>query len=131
MENVLVWGLIAHLVGDYLLQSDWMAVQKTERWIPALAHGVTYTVPFLFLTQSPWALLVIGGTHVVIDRYRLARHLAWLKNYLAPPRQNRPWSECRATGYPPTRPVGFCTGLLIVADNTIHLAINSAALTWL
>jgi hypothetical protein len=26
-----VWGLVAHLVADWLLQSDWMAVHKTQR----------------------------------------------------------------------------------------------------
>ena len=69
--------LLAHLVGDYLLQSHWMATEKTKHWWPALAHGITYTLPYLFITQSPLALLVIAGTHIVIDRYRLAKHLVW------------------------------------------------------
>ena len=70
--------ILAHLVGDYLLQTHWMATEKTSRWWPAIAHGITYTIPYMFVTQSPLALLVISGTHIVIDRYRLARHLVWL-----------------------------------------------------
>ena len=32
--------LLAHLVGDYVVQSDWMALNKTARWSPAIAHAV-------------------------------------------------------------------------------------------
>lgn len=42
-----------------------------------------------------------------------------------------PWHECKATGYPPERPAWLAVWLLIAADNTIHLAINYAALRWL
>ena len=38
---------LAHMVGDYVIQSHWMAVEKTKRWWPAIAHGVTYGLPFL------------------------------------------------------------------------------------
>lgn len=128
---MLVWGLLAHLVGDYVIQSDWMAAEKTKRWWPAVVHGATYALPFLLITRSPWALLVIAGTHVVIDRFRLARHVCWAKNWIAARGWNRPWRECLATGYPPAKPAGFAVALMIVADNTMHLVINSAALTWL
>jgi hypothetical protein len=57
--------LVAHAVGDYLFQSHWMADQKTTRWLPAVVHGLCYTVPFLLLTQSWPALAVIAGTHIV------------------------------------------------------------------
>jgi hypothetical protein len=123
--------LLAHLAGDYLLQSDWMAAEKTKRWWPAIAHGLTYTLPYLLVTRSPWALLVIGGTHIVIDRYRLARHVCWVKNLLAPRGYNPPWRECRATGYPQDKPPWMAVWLMIVADNTIHVAINAAAVVWL
>lgn len=123
--------ILAHLVGDYVIQTDWMACEKTKRWWPAVAHGVTYTLPYLFVTQSPWALLVIAGTHIVIDRYRLARHVVWVKNLLAPKAYRHPWSECSATGYHKDRPVWLATWLMVIADNTIHLAINAAAVRWL
>jgi len=123
--------VLAHLVGDYLIQSDWMAAEKTRRWWPAIAHGLTYGLPFLLVTQSPAALAVIVGTHIVIDRYRLARHVCWAKNFLAPRGYNRPWRECAATGYGPDKPVWMAVWLMIIADNTIHLAINMAAVHYL
>ncbi|WP_435601345.1 DUF3307 domain-containing protein [Streptomyces sp. C10-9-1] len=123
--------LLAHLAGDYLLQSDWMAQEKTRRWWPAAAHALTYGLPFLLVTQSPAALAVIVATHAVIDRYRLARHLVWAKNFLAPRRYWHPWATCQATGYHPDRPAWLAVWLLIIADNTMHLAINTAAVHWL
>lgn len=71
-----LWIVLAHLVGDYVIQSHWMATEKTKHWLPAIVHGVTYTLPHALITQSPLALVVIGGTHIIIDRFRLARHVA-------------------------------------------------------
>jgi hypothetical protein len=128
---MIVEGLIAHAVGDYLIQSHWMATQKTKRWLPAVAHALTYMLPFLLITRSGWALLAICATHAVIDRYRLARHVCWLKNQVGPASSRASWRSSAATGYPPGTPVWLSTWLLIIADNTIHVLINSAALTWL
>jgi len=76
--------ILAHLIGDYLLQSHWMANEKVKRWFPAIVHGITYTLPFLFITLNPISLIIIAGTHAVIDRYRLAKHFSYLKNLLGP-----------------------------------------------
>lgn len=121
--------LISHGIGDYILQSDWMASQKTKKSLAAAVHALVYALPFLFLTQAPWALVVIIGTHFVIDRWRLARYVVWAKNFLGP--GNSEWWECTATGYPPGRPVWLTTWLLIIADNIMHILINGAAIKWL
>jgi len=140
--------LVAHLVGDYILQSHWMAEEKTKRTLAAIAHAICYTLPFLLLTLSPAALGVIAGTHFVIDRWRLARYVVWLKNWLAPPTwepvahdfdgglwravwPNKPWAECTKTGYPDEVPAWLSVWLLIIADNTMHILCNAAALRWL
>ena len=123
--------LLAHMIGDYCCQSHWMATEKTRHWWPALAHAVTYTACYLPVTRSPAALLLIGGSHYLIDRYRLARHVVWAKNHLAPRRTWLPWAECSATGYAPDVPAWLAVWLLIVCDNAVHLAINGAAVTWL
>jgi len=120
--------LVAHAVGDYILQSDWMATEKTKQNLAAAAHALTYGIPFLFLAPSPLALAVIIGTHFVIDRFRLARYLVWAKNWLGP---NRPWSECVATGYPADRPAWLTVWLLIIADNVLHVLINGLSLYYL
>lgn len=115
--------LVAHAIGDYVLQSDWMANEKTKRSVAAGVHAATYTLPFLFITTSLSALFVIVVTHFAIDRWRLARYVCWLKNFLQPGFQrirtcscgpeetcgvgcgvpvpevvhNHPWSECSGT----------------------------------
>lgn len=137
--------LVAHAVGDYVLQSDWMASTKTSKSVACLAHVVTYSVPFLVLTTSWKALLFIAGTHFIIDRWRLARYVVWAKNFLAPrwivrtrpdgsltiqdPIRNLSWAECKANGYPPDRPVWLTTWLLIICDNTMHVLCNAVALS--
>lgn len=123
--------LVAHLVGDYILQSDWMALEKTKKSVAAAAHAVVYTLPFVFITQSPGALITICGTHFIIDRWRLARFVVWAKNYLAPPKWHYKWSECVGTGYHKSRPEWIAVWLLIIADNTMHIIINGVAIRWL
>jgi len=120
--------LVAHAAGDYVLQSDWMATEKTKRSVAALAHVATYALPFVVLGASWGALAVIVGSHFVIDRWRLARYVVWAKNWLGP---NRPWSECTATGYPPDRPQWLTVWLLIIADNVMHVLCNGLALHYL
>ena len=135
--------ILCHLVGDYLLQSDWQALEKVKKSTACLIHAIFYTLPFLFLTHSWKSLLIIAGTHFIIDRWRLARYVCWVKNYLAPkwipgpfpnePQRlrNYPWSECSVTGYHKDRPVWLAVWLLIIADNTMHLICNGLALRFM
>jgi len=126
--ELFVIALLGHFVGDYLLQSDWMAQEKTSRWFPAICHGITYGLPFLLVTQWWLPLLIIVGTHIVIDRYRLAKYVVWAKNFLAPRRYWYPLEQCKTTGYPDDRPAWLTVWLMIIADNTIHIVINFVTL---
>lgn len=123
--------LLAHLAGDYLLQSDWMANEKTRRWWPAWAHALTYGLPYVVVTRSPVALAAIVVSHAVIDHYRLARHVVWVKNLVAPSAYRYPWVECSVTGYHRDRPMWMTVWLMIIADNTLHLLVNVGAVRWL
>lgn len=119
----------AHLVGDYVLQSTWMATHKTRSLWVALVHALAYGLPFLALGANwrAWAVIVV--THALIDRYRLARFIAWGKNWLGP--GNAPWADCAATGYPSSVPIWLSTWLMILTDNTLHLLVNALALRFL
>lgn len=123
--------LVAHGVGDYVLQSNWMAQEKTKSSWAACAHALAYTTPFAFLTQSIVALSIIAASHFVIDRWKLARYVVWAKNFLAPPSSRpRPWSECKATGYDPETPAWMAVWLMIIADNVMHVICNGAAIAY-
>ena len=121
--------LLLHLIGDYVTQTDWMATEKTRKNAAAVAHAVVYSLPFMLLTDSLPALLTICLTHLWIDRYRLARYVVFAKNWAT--NRSLQWADCSATGYPSTTPAWLAVWLLIIADNTMHLCINYAALRWL
>ena len=120
--------LVAHAVGDYILQSDWMALNKRKSLNVASIHALTYSLPFLLFKPSLLALCVIFCTHALIDRYGLARYIVWAKNLMG---GTPPWKECTATGYPADRPARMAVWLMIIADNILHVLINAAALRWL
>lgn len=122
--------LILHLIGDYVTQSDWMALNKRRSSAVAFLHAAVYSLPFVLVAHgSPTAYNVILWTHFLIDRFGLARYLVFAKNFMGWPWPK--WEDCKATGYPSDRPTWLTVWLLIAADNTMHLAINYAALRWL
>ena len=121
--------LIAHLFGDYVLQTSHMAENKVHSWPVAILHAVVYTLPFVFLTQSPAALAVICSTHAVIDRYRLAHYLAMAKNMAGDPKR---WREfVTYTGHEEGMPAWMSVWLVIITDNTMHLLINYFSIKYL
>lgn len=121
--------LILHLFGDYILQTDWMAKNKTRLiWIATL-HAAVYSTPFLLLSPSMAAIAVMFATHVVVDRYRLARFVVFAKNKVTEP--GLQWADCCHTGFHKDTPIWLATWLLIIVDNAIHISINYAALRWL
>lgn len=128
MSGATVMGLLlAHLAGDYILQTDRMATLKTSSWLWAIVHAMTYGLPFVAVTRSLPALAVIVATHALIDRYRLARYVVAFKNRLTDWRTdfNTP------TGYAADAPPWLAFWLLIIVDNAMHLSINFAAVQWL
>ena len=118
--------LILHLIGDYVTQSDWMANEKTKRFLPAFIHATVYSLPFLLIASLP-AWLIIYGTHFLIDRYRLARYVVYTKEYLSP----SIYYPITATGYSNDKPLWLSVWLMIVCDNTMHLLINYIVIKYL
>ena len=122
--------LILHLFGDYITQTDWMATNKTKNIGIALLHAFIYSIPFAIVFHPSFvAAITIYISHAIIDRYRLARFVVFAKNLTTQP--NLKWADCKVTGYHKDRPEWLAVWLLIVVDNTMHLAINYAALRWL
>jgi hypothetical protein len=122
--------IVAHLIGDYILQSHWMATNKRKSVVAAMAHAVCYSLPFLAITMEPASLAFICATHLLIDHYGLARYLVFVKNLIAPPSEWRSWSDCSATGYPSDCPPWLAVWLMIIADNTMHIICNQIALSY-
>jgi hypothetical protein len=119
--------LIAHLIGDYILQSHAMATNKTNKSLWAIYHAVMYTVPFVFITQNILQLIVISLSHFLVDRFRLAVLVVKIKNYIL---GDFKWYSTN-TRYPDNTPPFLSVWLLIIADNTIHITINYLAILYL
>ncbi len=141
--------LLCHLIPDYILQTDWMALNKSKKTFNCLVHVFIYTAFFLFLTTSLKALLFIGATHFIFDRWHIIlRRLIWLKNHF--PTGYPPFEYCDSTGYyddsvfntkKPNEEIINKWGkprlffitmwLYIITDNSFHLLCNLIALTLL
>ncbi|HLF91585.1 MAG TPA: DUF3307 domain-containing protein [Anaerolineales bacterium] len=77
---------IAHLVGDFLLQNEWMAMNKRKSSFVCLMHVLVYMLP-LFLTHlNWWQLLLIGATHFLQDRTDFV--FWWVRSYKRVPKEH-------------------------------------------
>lgn len=115
-----------------------MATNKKKRWLPAIVHGVVYTLPFLLLTHAWVALLVIGITHAIIDHTDIVCRLNQIKNwdfrqdnyaFLDSQIQLGEIMTPVKDGYF-GRPFAIRVWLIIIQDNILHLLINYLVLKY-
>ena len=59
--------VMCHIVGDYVLQTDFIAKTKGENWYHLVVHCLLYCVPFYFVFGWCWQLYVVFLAHVVVD----------------------------------------------------------------
>lgn len=125
--------LLGHLVGDYLLQNKWMAMNKSASTWKALVHCTIYSEAIMIFTYTffnrhlIWGLLVFLS-HFPIDRWGLADK--WLdlingrslRDYIYNGRKNIPVSPDLGDNYHALRG-GFTALVYAVADNTMHMVI--------
>lgn len=95
--------LVAHCIGDYVIQNDWMAKNKKQSSLICAIHSLTYTLPFIICGLHWYQLLLIFGQHHLQDRdnvvlwyMKISRKSDFAKPPLAP------WS-------------------IFAVDNTFHL----------
>lgn len=70
---------LCHLVGDYVLQSAYLAQEKKRSWWHLLVHCCLYTVPFYACFSMCWQLACILIGHFIIDAIKARKeriHLA-------------------------------------------------------
>jgi Protein of unknown function (DUF3307) len=65
-SDLLVWGIVLHLIADWPLQNDWMARNKANLkhpagYIHAEIHGIL--LAFIF----GWVAIPLAVTHLLID----------------------------------------------------------------
>ena len=59
--------IFCHLVGDYILQSNFIATTKGSNWYHLFVHCVLYSLPFFLAFGLTWQLPVIFVTHMIVD----------------------------------------------------------------
>jgi hypothetical protein len=116
--------LFGHLIGDYFVQNDWMALNKSKNSFHCAIHVTLYTLSIVFFTSfNPLWLAFVWLSHFVVDRFSLADKWLQLTNgcsptkyietaYLSTNKEQRNFIALRA---------GFTAFVYIVVDNTIHL----------
>jgi len=72
-NTLLLVLLIAHLLGDFYLQSDKIADGKKKRYVSLMIHGTIYALPVVLLCvfcmdiQLLWIVLGFVLAHILID----------------------------------------------------------------
>jgi hypothetical protein len=138
--------LIIHGLADFFFtQGSYQAVNKNKNTRLAFLHAFLYTLCFLILTLSWKALLVIGITHFLIDRFSLPKYCIFVKEWIFNPQSWRAtWASSNHNGYfdhvgdewgeqnmDKIRPPFISWWLYIITDNLFHLSINFLALKYL
>lgn len=86
-------AIVGHLVGDFLLQNDWMALNKKNRSWPCVVHCALWTLAVCAFAGwwNPASAAWLFLTHFAIDRtqfikswMRLNNQSAFAKEPLAP-----------------------------------------------
>lgn len=105
--------ILGHLVGDYLLQSDWMALNKKKEgvkgWVACLIHCLIWTISMTLFAGMFNIVLILGlfVSHLILDRTNL---VVWFLN---------------ATRVMPNPAIWK----VIIVDNTLHLLMVYGLLT--
>ena len=91
------WLLVGHLIGDFLVQTRWMADNKAKYLLPLIVHSAVYTAAVALAALqagglSPAALALIFFSHMLLDKRFVvelwARHITgadqsmWLKTMI-------------------------------------------------
>lgn len=66
-ERGMIDWIFCHLIGDYVLQIDFIAKTKGENWYHLLVHCLLYILPFRIVYGVDWRLIPLLITHIIID----------------------------------------------------------------
>lgn len=101
--ELLIWGIVIHLICDWLLQNDWMAKNKVNLRHPAgYIHGGIHGLGTVLIFPPVYAIM-IGVSHWLID---LRFIMVWWRSFF---RQ--------------TTDGVFAIPVAIWGDQVIHIAI--------
>jgi len=131
--------ILGHLAGDYLLQNEWMAMNKSKNtwvgWLSAFIHCVLYTLAICLFMQNfdmIW-IVVVFLSHFPIDKFSLAeKYMHFIKGKGMKDYVNKDkWSDDLVYVPKPDKELtrydmlegGFTSIVYTVTDNALHLIL--------
>jgi hypothetical protein len=125
--------LLGHLCGDYLLQNEYLAINKSKNtwigWLTAFIHCIFYTLAvclFMWNFQLIW-IIAVFCSHFFIDKFGLAeKYMKYVKrsslrDYINEADSNR-YDKDNSVGQDMLTG-GFRAFVYAVTDNTMHLIL--------
>jgi hypothetical protein len=137
MDTVLVlaWLVLAHLLADFVLQNDWIALNKGKHgqagWLALGAHGFHVALcllPAVFAFGWPGVayVLVVAGSHMLVDRWKVrATRRAEAEAQAVARRRFEATGELVSTGV--GNAWGPWPGMLFLADQLLHMTLAIVA----
>ena len=120
-SDLLIWGLVLHLIADWPLQNDWMARNKAQVGHPAgIVHATIHAVA-LCLVFGWWPAWVLGVLHYLID---LRKPVAWWSLLM---RQTQPRPMVAKEGMRTRVMVDVGTEVRFWTDQVFHIACIAVA----
>ena len=138
--------LLGHLVGDYLLQNEWMALNKAKNtrigWLSAFVHCILYTLAVCVFMQNfqPIWIVVVFLSHFPIDKFSLAEKYMhyikgkgmkdyvlkdnWINGLRYAPKPN---TEFKVLNRYDMLEGGFTSIVYTITDNSMHLVLMYGA----
>ena len=125
--------LLGHLMGDYLFQTEWMAMNKSKNdiigWTAAIVHCWIYSFAvclFMWNFSLVW-MTVVFWTHFPIDKFALGeKYMHFLKgkgmkDYVKKDEDN--WKSINNLNRYDVLEGGFSAVVYTITDNTMHLIL--------
>ncbi len=121
--------IIAHIIGDYVLQNNWMALNKHDKLFPLFVHCYIYGLVFGLIYLDPFICLYVSILHLVTDRLpfkKISLTELWLR--LIKGRSMK--SAIIVSGKHSQIYIGFSSVVYCVVDFFFHFA-TTFPLIWL
>ena len=75
--------IFCHIVGDYLLQTDYMAKEKNNNLYILFVHCVCYCIPFIYIFGFNYKIICLLIFHMIIDWMKTKHYINIVEDQIA------------------------------------------------
>ena len=73
--ETIIWIIMCHCLGDYSLQTEYLANNKGKNGYCMFVHCVTYCFPFVLRFGLSWKIFFIFFVHIICDTAKATYNL--------------------------------------------------------